>query len=395
MEKNIFKINLYALLCGMRFSLPIIFIDLKYRGFSYSQIGLFFSIQAISSLLWEIPAGSIADKFGPKVSMAISSLGIAITYVFLGTEKNFFLVCGLFVIWGIAKAFHSGADTAFMVDTLKILKREEDTPKVLGTKWAMFYLGLATSSLVSPFIISMWGELATYYGTVICTFLATIIILTGVHPHIDHSHENSIKHVRNLKEYFKYIHEGLNYLKNHKIIKYVLIIAVSFSLGAQIFFQYVQEILYSFSVNPENFGYYYTLFTAIAALFSRITHKVDKVLGQKRMILFLIGLNVFVLLSLGVTFGSIFALISTIGMQIQAGLSTSIMNHYLNQFIDSYNRATLNSFKTFLHGVLMFLLSPLIGFIADYKSVSFALVCYGIILVLITIGPTIKIWQRT
>ena len=85
LSNNILKINVYALLCGMRFSLPIVFFDLKERGFSYSEIGFFFSIQAIASLLFEIPAGTIADRFGSKWSLALSSLGLATTYIFIAT----------------------------------------------------------------------------------------------------------------------------------------------------------------------------------------------------------------------------------------------------------------------------------------------------------------------
>jgi MFS family permease len=394
MEKNILKINIYALLCGMRFSLPIIFIDLKNRGFSFSQIGILFSIQAMASLICEIPAGSVADKYGTRLAMAISSTFIGITYFFLATESNYYIVCLLFALWGIAKAFHSGADTGFIVDTLKELKKENLISKVLGQKWSMFYLGLATSSLCSPLIILWGGEIFTYYGTVVSTLLATIVIMTGIEPNIDHSNIRSIKHVKGIKEYFKYVNQGISYLRKHSIIKYILIIAVSFSLGAQIFFQYVQEILYSFSVEPKNFGFYYTSFTATAALFSSLTYRVDGYLGQRNMIVFLVFLNSIVLLSLGGTFGSIFALASILGMQMQAGLSTSIMNHYLNEYIDSYNRATLNSFKTLLHGIMMFVLSPIIGLIADDYSVSTALVTYGVILAVITIGPVIKISQR-
>ena len=394
MEKNILKINLYALMCGMRFSLPIVFIDLKNRGFSFTQIGILFSIQAMSALVWEIPAGSIADKFGTKLAMAISSALIGVTYLFLATEANYYIVCFLFGLWGMAKAFHSGADTGFIVDTLKELKKENLISKVLGQKWSMFYLGLATSSLLSPLIILWGGEVCTYYGTVVSTFLATIIIMTGVEPNIDHSNVRSIKHVKGVKEYLKYVNQGINYLHKHSIIKYILIIAVSFSLGAQIFFQYVQEILYSFAVEPKNFGFYYTSFTATAALFSSLTYRVDSYLGQRNMIMFLVLLNSIVLLSLGFSFGSIFALASILGMQVQAGLSTSIMNHYLNEYIDSYNRATLNSFKTLLHGIMMFILSPIIGWIADYHSVAIALVIYGVILALITVGPVIRIFQR-
>jgi MFS family permease len=393
-SRNILKINIYAFLCGMRFSLPIVFFDLKERGFSYSEIGFFFSLQAIASLCFEIPAGTIADRFGSKWSLALSSLGLAVTYIFLATQNNFYFLCIVFMIWGIAKAFHSGADTTFIIDSLKEEKKEHLSSKVLGSKWSMFYFGLAFSSLMCPLIINFSSPIWTYFGTVITTSLATLLILTARNPKIDHSTDGSIKNVKSFKEYYSFLREGILYLNSHEIIKYLLIIAVSFSLGAQIFFQYVQKIMESMGIDQADFGFYYTVFTGTAALAARLTYKVDKKLGQKRMLLFLVSINIIVLASQGIVFGTAFAILSLIGMQIQAGLSTSIMNHYINEHIDSHNRATLNSFKTFLHGALMFLLSPLIGWIADKHTIPNSLMIFSGILLLMCLIPILKVSEK-
>ena len=393
-SRNILKINIYAFLCGMRFSLPIVFFDLKERGFSYSQIGIFFSIQAISSLIFEIPAGTVADRYGSKWSLALSSLGLATTYIFLATQNNFYFVCLIFMIWGIAKAFHSGADTTFIIDTLKEEKKEHLSSKVLGSKWSMFYSGLAFSSLMCPLIISYSSPIWTYLGTVITTSLATILILSARNPEIDHSQSGSIKNVKSFREYAKFLMHGFNYLRSHDLIKYLLTIAVSFSLGAQIFFQYVQKIMESMGIEQTDFGFYYTAFTGTAALASRLTYKLDEKLGQKRMLLFLVSVNLIVLASQGIVFGTSFAILTLFGMQIQTGFSTSIMNHYINEHIDSHNRATLNSFKTFLHGALMFLLSPLVGWIADQHTIPNSLMIFAGLLFIMCLIPILRISQK-
>lgn len=393
-KHNLLKINVYALLCGMRFSLPIVFFDLKERGFSYSEIGLFFSIQAISSLLFEIPAGTVADRFGTKWSLALSSMGLAITYIFLATQDNFLVICFVFMTWGIAKAFHSGADTSFIIDTLKEQKKELFTSKALGTKWSMFYAGLAFSCFMCPFLIQFSNSAWTYYGTVITTFLASLLIISAKSPNIDHSQDGSIRNVKTIKEYGEFIFSGVDYLRKHEIIKYLLIVAVSFSLGAQIFFQYVQKIMESANISQTNFGFYYTAFTATAALASKITYRLDNFVGSKRMIFSLISINILVLASQGIVFGTMWAILTLFGMQVQAGLSTSIMNHYINEHIDSHNRATLNSFKTFLHGALMFILSPFIGFIADKRSVSEALMIFSGILLLMCVKPALRLSSK-
>jgi hypothetical protein len=369
---NLYKINAYALFCGMRFSLAIIFVDFEQRGLSFSQIGILFAVQAMASLIMEIPSGTITDKIGSKYSLAISSSAIGVAYYFMAVESSFPNLCLVFTLWGLGKAFHSGADTSFIIESLKASKNEHHIPKFLGQKWSMFYLGLAVSAISCTLISSSFGVIWTYYATCISAAIATLIILCAKNPKIDHSSSNSIKHVTNVSEYLTYLSFGIKFLLEKPMAKTLVAISIIFTVSAQIFFQYIQNFMLEIGILKLHFGNYYALFTIISAFCSRQNHKLEKRFSLNKVLIALCFLNIFSLGQLSLSYGLFISMLGIIGMQIQTGLSTSIMNHYINLEIDSYHRATINSIKSFGHGTTMMVISPLIGFIADTINIQFA-----------------------
>lgn len=370
---NLYKINTYALFCGMRFSLAIIFVDFEQRGLSYSQIGILFAAQAMASLLMEIPSGSITDRIGSKYSLAISSSAIGIAYYFMAVESNFFTLCLIFVLWGFGKAFHSGADTSFIIESLKESKREDLIPKFLGQKWSMFYLGLALSAISCTLITINFGAIWTYYATCVSAGLATITILFAKNPETDHSSAHSIKHVSNFTEYLDYLKAGFKFLLSKPKAMNLVAISIVLTVSAQVFFQYIQSFMLKTGIMKVHFGNYYAVFTLIAALCSRQNHKLEKHFPLIKLIVGLCILNTLSLSQLSLSYGLFISMFGIIGMQIQTGLSTSVMNHYINIEIDSYHRATINSIKSFGHGTTMMIISPLIGLLADQVNLQTAM----------------------
>ncbi|MCR9205738.1 MAG: hypothetical protein NXH75_14230, partial [Halobacteriovoraceae bacterium] len=73
-QLNVSKVCLHSFMTGLRPFLPILFVFLKDLNYSYLQIGSLFSVMAFSSLALEIPAGTIADRFGAKYCLIVSSI---------------------------------------------------------------------------------------------------------------------------------------------------------------------------------------------------------------------------------------------------------------------------------------------------------------------------------
>lgn len=369
------------------------FVYFKELGFSYLQIGSLFSVMAISSLIFEIPAGSFSDRYGAKYSIMLSSLIFTFVFLSIGTFQNYIIFLGIFVFWGAAKAFYSGSDVTLIIESLKHEKLEHKTSKYIGYKWSAFYGGLCLGGLLSPFIIT-FGKAWTFYTTSLLYFISIILMSKTKQTPFDTENAESIHHVKTLKEYLGYLNQGRKYLLTHDLVKYLLILNVILVTASMIFFQYLQHILKSIKISEVSFGYYYAAFTFFAALASRKSHSVDVLIGMKRSILLIF---ITTLLSLFGVFSLktyLLSLIPIILMQIQAGLCIPLMTSYLNRFIESHNRTTLNSMKSFIGGVSLALLSSGIGYLADLTDFRIALVALGVIIMIVCISPLIKVIKR-
>lgn len=392
-KANVFKICLHSFLTGTRPFLPIMFVYFSSLGLSFAQIGSLFSVMAISSLVFEIPAGSFSDRFGAKYSIMFSSLIFSFVFFAVGYFEDFYAFVLIFIAWGAAKAFYSGSDVTLIIESLKIQKRELKTSKYIGYKWSSFYGGLCFGGLLSPVIIVFGKEYAFYFSSVLY-FLSIFLVATIRQPTLEKENAESIHFVKTAGDYILFLKRGKDFLLTHALAKYLLILNVILVTCSMVFFQYLQHILKEANVAEENFGYYYAVFTFCAAVVSRKSHTVDNSMGMKNSILLVF------LVTLVSLFGSLcrspffLALTPIVLMQVQAGLSIPLMTTYLNKFIDSHHRTTLNSMKSFSGGVTLAVISSGVGYLADMSDFRVALAILGVFTFVSCMGPFLKVAQR-
>lgn len=100
------------------------------NGLSLSQIFLLQSIFSVASLLWELPSGYIADRFGRAFSIKLSAPFAVVAMTAYGFSHQFwqFVVCELGLAF--ANGLISGIDTALLLDSLKADGREHEFVKL-------------------------------------------------------------------------------------------------------------------------------------------------------------------------------------------------------------------------------------------------------------------------
>lgn len=393
-QANIYKVCLHSFFSGTRPFLPILFVYLNSLGLSYLQIGTLFSIMAISSLFWEIPAGTFSDRYGAKYSIMFSSLIFSFVFSAIGIFKSYSAFVVIFIFWGAAKAFYSGSDVTILIESLKYDKNELKTSKYIGHKWSAFYIGLCAGGLLSPLIIP-YGKQWTFFTTGFLYLISMALIATVKQPPLEKDNQESIHYVKTIGDYFSFLNRGKNYLLTHDFVKYLLILNVVLVTCSMIYFQYLQHILKEAGIPTVHFGYYYAVFTFCAALVSRKSHSVDNWIGMKNSILLIILLTMFSLFG-GLYKGvALVSLIPILFMQLQTGLCIPLMTTYLNKYIDSHHRTTLNSMKSFSGGITLAVLSSLVGAVADVQGFRQALAGLAVIMIISCLGPVLKVIQRS
>ncbi|HET6737748.1 MAG TPA: MFS transporter, partial [Kribbella sp.] len=87
-------------------------------GLSPAQLVLIGSVQSGFALVFEVPAGVVADTISRKWSLVISQVLMGTAMIATGLFSSFPALLATQVLWGISWTFASGSDVALITDEL-------------------------------------------------------------------------------------------------------------------------------------------------------------------------------------------------------------------------------------------------------------------------------------
>lgn len=173
-QSNIPKFFIYRILYNFMLFLPVwvIYIQGKF-DLSLTEVTFNDSAFWITMALTEIPTGAVADTWGRKQSQVIGMVIASGSILLFGLAPFYALVLVANSLWAIGITFISGADMAMFYDTLKVLDMENQYSKYRGRLQAAVLVSIAASGVLGGLI----GEMNLSATFTITSFL--MIISTG------------------------------------------------------------------------------------------------------------------------------------------------------------------------------------------------------------------------
>lgn len=167
-DRLLFRFSLYGFLKNLRFFEPFLILFFRDAGLSFFQIGVLYAVRDISTNLLEIPAGVIADAFGRRRSMVLSFSAYIVSFVVFYTWPGFSSYALAMVIFAVGEAFRTGTHKALILEHLRIEGIEHLKVAYYGRTRSMSQLGSALNSLIA-------AALVFYTGNYRYVFLASIV----------------------------------------------------------------------------------------------------------------------------------------------------------------------------------------------------------------------------
>ena len=152
---------------------------LSVRGFSLWQIGIAETIFHITSLIFEIPSGVLADRFGRKNMLLVSRMMAVIGDIVMIFSVHLPSVCLSIAFHALSYNFASGSGDALAYDSLKLVGQEGRYERYSSNQSIIYRIGSGISTLCAGLALFVGYRKAYLISAVmnLITLLVTLLLV--------------------------------------------------------------------------------------------------------------------------------------------------------------------------------------------------------------------------
>ncbi len=329
------------------------------RGYSLVEIGIAETVFHITSLIFEIPSGVLADVFGRKKMLIVSAIMHMIGNVIMIMSDNLFMVCLSIAFMALTYNFSSGSGDALAYDSLKLAKQESRFEKYESNQLIIYRLCSGISTLCAGFALTIGHRLA--YGADLIMCVAQIILLTSLREVYVVAPNNDVPLDKRLISCFK---ESFAFIQEVRKA-FGLMLCNSFVGAVDILLLFFLQAKLPEKGIPEWGLGIALLFMEMGGIVgSRLILKLPKISYK-----WIFAISTSLVLTGFIAEHSPLYWIMALGGFIAAVGDDALQvrtNALLQDMFPSEQRATLTSVESFSFSVIMIVLSPLAGFVFTY-----------------------------
>ena len=349
---------------------------------SLTQVQLLQSWLMFWIFIFNAPTGALADIFGRKIIIAIGCIFNAISSIIYVLYPGFYPFLLAEFIGAVGLSFISGAGSSLLYDSLKEAGYEDNFKRIFGRAMAFTQTAAIIASISGGIIAAKYGIQYPMLLSAIPLIIVGLIILT-----VNESKPTVVKKISDVISTTK---EGLLYLKNHKVLRRIVINDVFTYSSAYFLMWLYQPALQKLGLSILFFGFIRAAFSLSGIIFTIDLDKLEKLFGTKERFLIISSLVCSFALILIAIFNSIPLIILAILTLGGIGLArTMVINSMMNQLIRSEIRATVVSGIMMVNTLLYTLMNPLIGYLADH-SIRLAFLLIGVIPLMVLLFVPIR-----
>lgn len=371
------KFYLASFLKNQIYFVPIIVLFFQDLNLSYSQIFWIFTLGAALAFLIEVPTGILADFFGNRRSIILSKLLIFISFIFFGFAFNFWSLLLANLIYELGKSFRSGTETAYVFNYLKETPNSPSYTLVKANQ--KFYARISESlgALIGGFLAYKLGFSWVFFAAAIPALINFLFALSW-----EKITESGGEIQKSLKGSVLFAREAFKELWGNKVARSIVFNISFFAASFAALDKFVQPYMKTAGLDLQYFGPVYAVFLIVIAFLVRSASKLEDKWGGERIMNYS-GLLAFIpLIILATGISSLWAVGLFFLVLMIANFRSPVANHLFHEQVSSKNRATMGSILALSESLNKLWILPVIGYLADWKAMSFSIFILAFIVIL-------------
>lgn len=394
-----YKFALYGFLKNLRFFEPFMILFFREGGLTFLQIGMLYSVRDLATNILEIPTGVYADAFGRRKSMLMAFGAYIISFVIFYVYPNFYVYGLAMILYAFGEAFRSGTHKALILEYLKLNDMSKHKVAYYGRTRAASQFGSAINSLLAAALIFYSGSYRYIFIASIIPYVLDFINLATYPPELD-GELTEFKRDQISGQIKTTLATFAGLLKSPNTLR-TMMNSSSFTAFFKATKDYLQPILKSFAVSLPIFlmldqtkrtavivGLVYFVIYMLTSYASRSAHTVSQRfpnLSQAVNVTFLTGAGLLFVAG-GATQYKIDALsiLIFLFLYVLQNVRRPMNVSLISDQISSKVMASGLSVESQLTTVLMAILAPIMGALADKFGVGAALGGLGLLMLLLT-----------
>jgi len=359
------------------------------RFASFAVLGVIYGVSQLITILFEIPTGYIADRWGRRNAAVFGYLLQAISWFIVGNATGMWSIWIGYLVNGTGMAFVSGAVTALDYDSLKQDGRSEEFAKWTSRGYVLANIAVLIAIIAGGYISEISLHL-TYLATA-WTLVATVFCMLFVkEPSIGgHIGVSVGKSIQDFKETFSGI---LRNAETRVLLLYYTVVS-----GLSYAFIFTFALVFAIKVYPDTILRGYVI-AGLCLLLAVVVGMIAQGLVKKHTVTLILWGAFCSVGYLGIGFvagGSVWvAPIWMMLLYLSYNIRLAVVDQFINDIFPSKFRATLLSVLNLGASVIAFLALALGGRGVEKFGIEQVFLALGIVCVLVVGGYGVKIASK-
>src|SRR5947208_8957810 len=335
----------------------------------------------VGLLVFQLPVGVIADRYGRKRTIVLSEAFRSAGILGYGLATTFPLFVAANIVWSLGAAFSIGT-SSYLYETLLAAGHESEFPRYIGRNTMIQLLSNASGSFAGGLFVQAVHDLRlTLFVGAGLNVLAVLVALSFSEPRIERMTEPT---------YAQQLLQGLRVGRRREGV--VLLIGLGVFLGVTVYVMAIYRPLYLrfLGLTDAQIALSISGFPVVAAVWSEFAGRSLRLLGEFGTIALMVVMasaSFFGLYGVGSFPG---AVLFQVPIYVVWSLQPALTTAYLKRRLDTRPRSTVLSMGAFAYTLALVILEPTAGLL----TTATGLLNLGLFLGVLTFLPCAYILAR-